>query len=103
MLGLPEIDALLISALPLTPALATTDEELAARHSLAQVRGRRARESDKPVVAVVDAGSACGGLVRRIREEGVPVLGRVDLAVQSLGRYLCHRVARRGGGSGVRC
>jgi acyl-CoA synthetase (NDP forming) len=103
MLGLPEIDALLISALPLTPALATTDEELAARNSLAQVLGRLARESDKPVVAVVDAGSACGGLVQRIREEGVPVLGRVDLAVQSLGRYLCHRVARRGGGSGVRC
>ena len=92
-LDCPNIDALIVSVVPLTPALATTADEIAARVSLADILPRLAAESPKPIVAVIDSGSTYEPLVSKLRESHIPVFRAADQAVRSLGRYLCHRVA----------
>lgn len=94
MLDAPEIDALMVSAVPLTPALATTPEEIGSRESLADVLGRVCERTEKPVVAVLDAGARYDALAGRVRGQGIPVLRSADQAVRALGRYLCHGAAR---------
>ncbi|MCL4222395.1 MAG: indolepyruvate oxidoreductase subunit beta [Phycisphaerales bacterium] len=94
MLASGEVDALLVSAVPLTPSLATTGDEIARGRTLADVLGTLAGEFSKPIVAVVDAGAAYEGLVRKLRETSIPVFRSADEAMKALGRYLCHRVAR---------
>ena len=91
MLAAPEIDALILSAVPLTPALAGTAEEVATQDSLADVVGRLTRDFEKPIVTVIDAGPTYAALVRRLRENHIPVLRPADQAIRSFGRYLCHR------------
>lgn len=91
MLDCDEIDALLVSAVPLTPALTTTPEELAGHESLAEVLARLGAHCDKPIAAVVDSGPLYLPLVRRLREAGIPVFRSADQAMRSLGRYLAHR------------
>ena len=93
MLTDPAIDAMVLSAVPLTPALATTEDEINAGWSLADLAPELAALTDKPIVVVVDAGSRYDPLVRRVRESGLPVLRRADEAVRLLGRYLRHRLA----------
>jgi acyl-CoA synthetase (NDP forming) len=92
MLECDEVDALLVSAVPLTPALATTERELSARESLPDVLGRLSERFDKPIVAVLDSGSMYEPLVRRLRERHIPVFRSADQAVRVLGKYLSHRV-----------
>ncbi len=91
MLECPAIDAMLVSAVPLTPALATTPEELQERESLADVLHRLANTFDKPIVAVIDSGPRFESLVRLLRERRIPVIRFADQAVRSLGRYMDHR------------
>ncbi len=91
MLASSEIDALIVSAVPLTPALASTAAELEGRESLAAVLSRLAAESPKPIVAVLDSGAVYEPLVRRLREARIPVFRSSDQAMRSFGRYLCHR------------
>ncbi len=93
MLESPQFDALMVSAVPLTPALATTADELGRRDSLAGVVRRFRDHSDKPVIAVIDSGPLYEPLVRRLREAHIPVFRSADQAVRSLGRYLPHRAA----------
>ncbi|CAG0958288.1 Trans-feruloyl-CoA synthase FCS1 [Phycisphaerales bacterium] len=93
LLDCEEIDALLVSAVPLTPALATTPDEIEKHESIADMLVRLAGASDKPVAATVDSGAAYEPLVQRIRERGIPVFRGADQAVQALGRYLGHRAA----------
>ena len=82
------VDALIVSCVPLTPALATTERELGERESLAGVLARLRAGTDKPIVAVIDAGPRYEPLVARIREAGVPVLRSADEAVRALGRVV---------------
>jgi acyl-CoA synthetase (NDP forming) len=91
MLACPEIDALLVSTVPLSPAMATTGKEIAARDSLADVLRRLRDSSDKPVVAVIDSGAAYEPLVHKMRESHIPVFRSADQAVRTLGRYLAYR------------
>ncbi|MCA9283885.1 MAG: indolepyruvate oxidoreductase subunit beta [Phycisphaerales bacterium] len=91
MLASPDIDALVVSAVPLTPALATTEEEIAERVSLAEVIVELDRASDKPIVAVIDSGLAYAALIRRLRDHHIPVFRSADQMMRSLGRYLCRR------------
>ncbi|MBK7405152.1 MAG: indolepyruvate oxidoreductase subunit beta [Phycisphaerales bacterium] len=91
MLRSEGLDALLISAVPLTPALATTDAELGSGDSLAGVVARLKAASDKPIMAVVDAGPRYAELGRRLRDQAVPVLRPADQALRAFGRYLGHR------------
>lgn len=87
-----QIDALVVSAVPLTPALATTLQELNSRRSLADVLGALATEHDKPIVSVVDSGPDYDLLVARLREASIPVFRSADDATRTLGRYLTHRI-----------
>lgn len=88
MLADEGVDALVLSCVPLTPALATTEPELAEHESIADSLARLRSASDKPIVAVIDAGPRYEPLVARIREAGVPVLRSADDAVRALGRVV---------------
>lgn len=92
MLGSDEIDAVVVSAVPLTPSLRTTPAEIAQPGSLATRLPALFAEACKPLVVVIDAGSLYDPLAREIRDAGVPLFRTCDQAVRSLGRYLCHRV-----------
>ncbi len=96
MLESPGVDALLVSAVPLTPALATTPAEFGSRDTLAEVMERLVAGTTKPICAVIDAGPLYEPLVRRVRDKGIPVFRSADQAVRSLGRYLWHRVRWQG-------
>ncbi|MCG3127816.1 MAG: hypothetical protein CHACPFDD_02688 [Phycisphaerae bacterium] len=87
-----EIDAVVVSAVPLTPSLRTTPDEIVQPGSLATRLPALFATARKPLVAVIDAGSLYDVLARRIHDAGVPLFRTCDQAVRSLGRYLCHRV-----------
>lgn len=91
------VDALIVATIPLTPKMATTEEEMRAGGSLPERLGKVARTVTKPVIAVVDAGPVYDALVRRLRDGGIPTFRSCDQAVRSLGRYLCHRTTWRSG------
>ncbi len=88
-----EIDAVVISIIPLTPQLHTTADEIGHPASLTRRIPELLRSSSKPVIAVVDAGVLYEELAHSFRAGGVPVFRSSDQAVRSLGRYLCHRTA----------
>lgn len=97
MLASPEIDAVIASFVPLTPAMKTTPDELVSRSSMIHRLPAVFRDTDKPVVVVIDSGSLYDPLALAIREGGVPVFRSADQAVQSLGRYLCHKLRIQSG------
>lgn len=91
MLDCPEIDALIISSVPLCPTICATPAELDQRESLAEVIDRLTKSTSKPIIAVVDAGALYGPFVERMRQRHIPVFRSADQAIRSLGRYLCRR------------
>jgi acyl-CoA synthetase (NDP forming) len=93
LLASDSIDAIVVSCVPPTPALATTASELESRPSLADALARLRAESDKPIVAVVDAGPFYAPFVRSLRAAGLPCLSSADDAVRVLARYLEKRLA----------
>ncbi len=94
MLENPEIDAVVASLVPLTPAMLTTPDEIGKPGSLAERLPKLLAETSKPVVVNVDSGSLYEPLVKALRAAGVPVFRSCDQALQALGRYLCARVPR---------
>ncbi len=87
-----EVDALLVSCVPLTPAIATTATELEREpNSLANRFRELARESSKPIAIIIDAGSRFETLVAAFRDAGLPVFRSSDQAVRSFARYLQYR------------
>jgi acyl-CoA synthetase (NDP forming) len=91
MLSSDQIDAVVASFVPLTPALKTTPEEIAAGSSMVQRLPPIWADTDKPLVAVIDSGPLYDPLAHAIREAGVPVFRSADSAVRTLGRYLYHK------------
>ncbi|MFH1748754.1 MAG: indolepyruvate oxidoreductase subunit beta [Planctomycetota bacterium] len=91
MLESPEMDAVLVSVVPLSPAMLTTPDEITRPGSLAERLPRLFAEARKPVVVSIDSGSRYDALAGAIRAAGVPVFRSCDQAIRSLGRYLCHR------------
>jgi len=91
MLDCPEIDAVVASFVPLTPTMMTTPDEIAHQSSLAHRLPKIFAETRKPLVVAIDSGPLYDPLAHAIREGGVPVFRSADLAVQSLGRYVCHK------------
>lgn len=83
-----EIDAAIVSCVPLSPALLTTAEEIADNNSLAQRLPRVFAEIDKPLVANIDCGSQYDPLANALQAAGVPVFRSADQAMRVLGRYL---------------
>jgi len=88
-----EVDAVVASFVPMTPAMLTTPEELKKPGSLAERLPKLFQETNKPMIVVIDSGRIFDELACRIREGGVPVFRTSDQAIRSLGRYLCHRSA----------
>lgn len=88
------VDALLVAAVPLTPAMPTTGDEIVDTRCLADVLGALGAESSKPIAVVVDAGPAYEPLVTRMRDVGLPVFRSADEAIRVFGRVLAHRAAR---------
>ncbi len=86
-----EIDAVVVSLVPVTPAMLTTADEIDRPGSIAQRLPALFREYEKPMIVVIDAGTLYEPLARRIRAAGIPVFCSCDQAIRSLGRYLCHR------------
>ncbi|MBI4881710.1 MAG: indolepyruvate oxidoreductase subunit beta [Planctomycetes bacterium] len=91
MIDSPEVDAVVVSVVPVTPALLTIEAELSRPESIALRLPRLFQAAEKPVITVIDSGSLYDAMASRIREAGVPVFRTCDQAIRSLGRYLWHR------------
>ena len=84
------VDALVVGCIPLTARLKTTPSEIDDPGSFPAVMAEVFAASDKPLVAVVDAGTLYDPMVRRMRDAGIPVFRSADQAVRVLGQYLTH-------------
>ena len=91
MMEADEIDAIVVSVVPLTAALLTTPEELETPGSLADILPELFERSSKPMVTVIDSGTRYNLLARKLRIAGIPVFRTADQAIRSLGRYLQHK------------
>ncbi|MCK4659358.1 MAG: acetate--CoA ligase family protein [Phycisphaerae bacterium] len=94
MLEADSIDAVVVSLVPLTPAIKTTPEEIAQGRTIAHRLADLHAASPKPLVAVLDSGSIYEALAADIRAQGLTVFRSADQAVRSLGTYLAYRSKR---------
>ncbi len=92
LLDSPEVDAVVVALIPLTPAMLTTPDEIGQPGSLAERLPKLFAAADKPVIASIDSGPLYDPLVRSLRAAGVPVFRSADDAVRVLGRYLSYRL-----------
>lgn len=89
----PGVDLGLIGCVPLTGALDTLpkgeghDEDLAAAHAVATRLEAVFAATDKPCVAVVDAGPAYDALARRLERAGLPTFRNADRALRALAAF----------------
>jgi acyl-CoA synthetase (NDP forming) len=90
-----EIDALIVSCVPLTPAMKTIASEIDDPGSLANVLPEVFDATAKPLVFAVDSGRLYDPLCDAVRSRGVPVFRSAGDAVRTLGRYLAHRTRHR--------
>jgi acyl-CoA synthetase (NDP forming) len=92
MLDDPGVDALLISPVPVTPALDNLEPDLAGTHqenmygaqSLPQEMIRLFRETKKPVVVSVDSGRLYDAFVVMLERAGIPTYRKIDRASRAL-------------------
>jgi len=89
LLESPEVDAVIASFVPLSPAMLTTPTEITCAESVAQRLPKLFAAAGKPLVVSVDSGPLYEPLVRSLRSAGLPVFRSADQAVRALGRYLC--------------
>ncbi|MDO9583156.1 MAG: acetate--CoA ligase family protein [Desulfomicrobium sp.] len=97
----PDVDLAVIGMIPLTPSLSSLDMNTS--QNLAERIGAIARQSPKPIVAVVDGGEMYNPFAAMLRAKGMPVFRDADRAVRALGLYVRGRLnaenlrCRRGG------
>lgn len=91
-LGREEVDAVIVSCVPLAPSLHTLEGEIADTVSFVNL-AREWRDSAKPVVFVVDAGREYDALARGVLEQGVPVFRSADEAMRRLAQWIHNRLA----------
>lgn len=97
------VDAVVVSAVPVTPALEDLAPDLTGVHpeniynlsSLPQEFIRLFRKSRKPIVAAVDSGRLYDPLVVVLERGGIPVYRKIDRASRALS-YFCNRWLPRG-------
>ena len=97
MLEDENIHAVVVSLVPLTPAMKTTPEEIADGPTIADRLAHLHATSPKPLIGVIDSGSIFDALAADIRARGLPIFRSADQAVRSLGTYLAYRVSDSGG------
>lgn len=92
MLEDPDVDALLVSPIPVTPALDNLPPDLAGTHSeniyaagsLPQELLRLFRQTQKPMVVSVDSGRLYDDFVTVLQRGGIPVYRKIDRASRAL-------------------
>ena len=90
----PGIDAAVVGIVPLTPALQTLprgeghQESIEDPGSIAKLLPRIAAASDKPLVAVVDAGNRFDPFAQMLKSGGLPVFRSADRAVRALCKWI---------------
>jgi acyl-CoA synthetase (NDP forming) len=93
----PGVDVVVVGCVPLTPALQTLvpddahEEDLADEGSIVSRLARVARETPKPLVAVVDAGPLYEPMRTKLLESGVPTFATADRALRMMEVY-CRRM-----------
>lgn len=95
ILACPDVDAVVLSAVPVTGALNTLERAADGEHREDVTRptalGNRWIElvhaSDKPTVVVIDSGRMYDALCRQIEAAGIPVFRKIDRAARALGAY----------------
>lgn len=92
MLDDEQTDAVVVSLVPLTPAMQTTADEMDAGAGIVERLAALDESSAKPLVTVIDSGSIYDPLVDALRRRGLAVVRSADQAVRSLGAYLAHRM-----------
>lgn len=90
LLEADEIDALLVSCIPLSPNLATTEPELVGGSNLAHGLSRLRSEFNKPIVTAIDSGPRFQALKEALRQEGFAVMPTADQAVKICTRLSVH-------------
>jgi acyl-CoA synthetase (NDP forming) len=88
----PSVDALLVSPIPVTPALENLPPDLAGTHaeniyapgSLSQELLRLFRRSGKPMAVSVDSGRLYDDFVTVLQRGGIPVYRKIDRASRAL-------------------
>jgi acyl-CoA synthetase (NDP forming) len=88
----PGVDALLVSPIPVTPALENLPPDLAGTHaeniyapgSLSQELLRLFRQSGKPMAVSVDSGRLYDDFVTVLQRGGIPVYRKIDRASRAL-------------------
>lgn len=94
----PEVDSLLVSAVPAAPTLDVLApdpngihrENVFALQSLPAELGRVFRTTDKPVVAAIDSGRLYDSAVLMLERLGVPVYRKIDRASRALSAFVDH-------------
>jgi hypothetical protein len=100
IVGADEVDVAIVGLVPLTDTLETLPpgpghpEDLDREGAIADRLARVWRESAKPWVVVVDAGSLYAPWIERLEAEGIPVLGTADAAARVLGAWCDATVGR---------
>lgn len=100
----PGVDALIVSAVPVTPALEDLAPSLSGIHSeniysltsFPQELIQVFRRSQKPMVAAVDSGRLYDPLVILLQRAGIPVYRKIDRASRALSCFCKHRSRRTG-------
>jgi acyl-CoA synthetase (NDP forming) len=97
----PGVDALVVSAVPVTQALNILSPDLTGTHrenvyalsSLPQEMIRLFRAYEKPVVAAVDSGRLYDDSVILLQRGGIPTYRKIDRATRAMARYCLGRPA----------
>ncbi len=94
----PGVDAVVLGLDPLSPAMHTLGEtdvpafDLYAEGGIATLLPDVARQSDKPIIGVIDGGRLYDPLRDMLMAEGVPVFPVCDRAVAALAQYIQARL-----------
>lgn len=99
LLADPGVDVVVVSAVPVTPALDVLVKDPAGSHgedvhgpaSLPNRLARLFAASTKPVVAAIDSGALYDPCVGVLRRAGVPTWRRIDRAMRAMSRYCTAR------------
>jgi acyl-CoA synthetase (NDP forming) len=95
------VDALVISLDPLSPSTSTlggdnrSDYDMYASNSIRQLMIDLVRQTDKPIITVVDGGRMYNPLRDSLTDNGVPVFTTCDRAISALSLYIEGRLASR--------
>ncbi len=89
-----QVDVVIVAIVPLTPILHTLHDELVADDPLTadyDIVGKineLNKQTEKPLVIVVDSGSLYDHMANGLEENGLPVFRSADQAVRVLGKYV---------------